>query len=512
MVLRVGWILGVSFIVLVGALTRPAFASARSQVLYSHGLIAFDEKLWEEAHRLFEQAVQADEQDAVAVYYRGLVAARLGKTEAAIRDLENALRMRPELPGAALNLGILYFDAGRYEPAEPWLRKAHDQPRNRFTAALFLGLLNFRTGNNASAAEFFDDAAKDPDLRATARYYGSLALLRQGDVSEARGVLTELEEAAPESEFGQIAAQYLARRKIRRAEGAALQGRWSGYADIGFEYDSNVLLAPNDAGIEATLPIDKKKDGRSVLGFGGRYRLLDDEILQVALSYDFTQSAHFDLTALDLQGHRLRADIQSRPGRVQYGLSGVYDFYLLDYQSFFHEGIVTPRVTWFQGRVSATQAYYRMQGRDFTRRPFDPFRDSINHAFGVRQIFLLGAVERTLTIGYQFDDENTFSDNGDEFDYRGHQMDLELEFGLGRWAEGVAGYSIRYEDYDSPNSRSPSGFRRHDVEHQFVVGIERELSPHVSLGLHYIADLNRSNIENFEYDRHIVSTNLRCRF
>jgi len=410
-------------------------------------------------------------------------------------------------------LGILYFDRQAGEKADPWLRKAYEEPTDRFTAALFLGLLRFRSGDDSGACEFLDEAARDPELRPTAEYYKALALLRQGKRTEARGVLSALREAAPDSVLGGIAARYLADLRAgrhRRAEKAA--SAWSGYATVGFAYDSNVLLAPSDSGVKAKLPIDKKKDGASTLGFGARYSLLEDPSLEAAVSYDFSQSIHFDLTAMDLQGHRLRLDVAGRHGRFQYGASGGYDFSLLNYQSFFHQGTVAPWVTVFEGAVSATQAYYRMTARDFSRRPFDPFRDSINHAVGVRQFFLLGALERTLVVGYQFDDENTFSNDGDEFDFQGHQLDLELTFGLGTWATGLAGYAVRVEDYSEPNSRSPSGFRRHDVEHQFVIDLEHALGPHVGVGLQYIGDLNDSNIPNFEYDRHIVSTSLRCRF
>ena len=89
----------------------PATGSVRSQALYARGLIPFNNGQWDQAYRLFDQAVRADPKDALALYYRGLTQARRGAPTNAIKDFEDALQLRPTLPHAALDLGIAYFDA-----------------------------------------------------------------------------------------------------------------------------------------------------------------------------------------------------------------------------------------------------------------------------------------------------------------------------------------------------------------------------------------------------------------
>src|SRR5262245_40592916 len=98
-----------------------AGANGRSQALYARGLVALKVGPWATAHRRFNEAVQADPNDAVAVYYRGLTQARRGASAAAIQDLQQALKLNPSLPHAALDLGIAYFNAGQYDAAKPWL-------------------------------------------------------------------------------------------------------------------------------------------------------------------------------------------------------------------------------------------------------------------------------------------------------------------------------------------------------------------------------------------------------
>src|SRR6185503_7599788 len=103
-----------------------------------------------------------DPSNALALYHRGLVRARLGYKQAAIDDIRRALELRPDLSAAALDLGILYFETEEYDQAELWLRRAYELPAHRFSAALFLGLTLLRRGNVEEARPLFVAAAKDP--------------------------------------------------------------------------------------------------------------------------------------------------------------------------------------------------------------------------------------------------------------------------------------------------------------------------------------------------------------
>jgi hypothetical protein len=201
---------------------------------------------------------------------------------------------------------------------------------------------------------------------------------------------------------------------------------------------------------------------------------------------------------------------------VQFGVSGYYDYYLLDFDEYYQQGVGVPWVTFFEREVAATQLYYRFRARDFLEDPFDPFRDAYNHAFGVRQLVLLGAVDRTLSVGYQLDDENPISKDGDDFQYFGHQVDAYVRFAARDWFEGLVGYAIRIEDYDFRNSRTGTaprfGKRREDVEHEVVVRFERAITPYLSAAVQYLGVFNDSNLDEFEYDRHVVSGGLRVHF
>jgi tetratricopeptide (TPR) repeat protein len=526
-------IVGVGIIVLSAVGVRvPAHADVRSHALYARGLIPFSDGQWEEAYRLFDQAVQADGNDAVAWYYRGLTQARLQHTGEAITDLERALALDPSLPHAALDLGIVYFDTGQYTDAKKWLERAYQQGSERRVCEFFLGVTSYRLGDDAAALVYLNDATADPEVRAAARYYLGLVRSRQGDGAAASEAFTQVAKEQPQSEIGRAAQGY--RAPEARQPLPMLIGRpqkpWSVYGKVGFEYDSNVLIAPSNSALKASQGISRESDGRAVLGGGGGYTLLDTNLGSAYASYDFYQSIHFHLTEFDLQGHRLRLDLASQPGTVRYGISGTYDFYALNYRAFFQEGLGTPWVAVNERDNAATQLYYTARGRDFFQAPYQPSRDAVDQAVGLRQVVALGAADRVLSLGYQFDSEDTVAHGqpgqpvicspttqtsgcgARDFEYNGNQFDVGLAALLFGVARGQLAYQFRLEDYQFPNSRVDFAKRRHDNEHQIALALEHDLTAELTLTFDYVGVINNSNIDNFQYDRNIVSLGVRVVF
>jgi Tfp pilus assembly protein PilF len=525
--------IGAALLLLIAA--APAVsASPSSQHLYAKALIPFHAHRWEEANQLLDEAAMADPNDAVVAYYRGLTNARLGFPDRAIKEIERALALRPDLQPAVLDLGILYFQTGQYDQAQEWLERAYKQPANRFSAAFFLGLTKLRLGDAKGAQPYFAEAAKDPALRQSAQYYQAVAALRAGDADSARTLLSQVAQGPADVETTQIAKQYMVAPPA--AVAAAAEKPWSVYGRGAFGYDSNVTLTPDNTtiagqgpgqnlhncytiadGVCQPLDTDGEMDGFFAASVGGQYRIFAVEMGQGTIGYDFYQSVHFTTPSFDLQNHEIHLDLASTLyGRFQFGLSAFYDFDLLDYASFYQQGRGVPWVTFFEGEVAATQAYYQIIGQDYLgsingnppgyslRNPFNPFRDAINNAVGVRQYFLLGAADRFMSIGYQWDNNDPTSSDGTDFAYTDNLFDVRVDFGIFDWARGTVGYLFDLQDYEHKNSRTGFSKRRHDTEHQIVIRFVKDFLPWLSADLAYFGVINNSNIPDFEYDRSIV--------
>ena len=492
----------------------PVDANTRSQQHYAKGLAPYQAGKWESAYTSFTNAIKADPNDALALYYRGITGARLGFVQESIADLERALQVRPGLENAVLDLGALYLEAGEYERAESWLKRAYEMPASRFPAALFLGIANYRRGDDAGAQSYLQTAAKDPRLRPTANYYEALALLRQGHGSAASRLLSKSKRALPNTAIANAVKEFDAgAQSYDRDDGEPL----TIYGEIGFAYDTNVALAPDNKARRAVLrnagTLGKIGEGRFQIGAGARYRFLDTDHLVASVGYELYQGKHFSTDRYDISSHRVRADLNTRADRwYQLGLSTFYNYYARDYSSFFQDFTVSPWAVFYEGDVAATQVYYRFRGRDFSNHPFKHLRDSINNAIGVRQMLLLGAVDRTLTFGYQWSDNDPLSADGTDFAYMRHRFDIEFEAAVMDWFNAKLGYAALIDDYEHENSRTNFSYGRNDAEHQIVIRVERPITDQLTAGLDYFGILNHSNLEPFEYDRSIVAAGVRMHF
>lgn len=514
-----------------------AVAAGTEEASYARGLIAFDEASWDTAYSYFDAAVAADPEHAMARYYRGLTQARRGAQAAAIEDLSAAIEIDPGLQRAVLDLGIAYFNAGDYEEAALWLESAYAAGVKRPTAALFLGLTKYRLGEYGDAVRYLEEATADPETRPVAHYYSALALAQLGRTEQTRLEFASAASSAPDSEVGRAAARYAVATEVGLGPSPE---PWSVFANTQLGYDSNVVIGPSD-GSGGT---SEDGDGAWILAFGGEYRFIDDDSGVLRGSADISQSVHFDRSDFDLTGTRLRLDWQSGIDWFEYGINGGYDFYGLNYQTFYQDALLTPWVAARMGRAAATQFFYGFRYRDFLRAPFSPYRDGFNNSFGVRQYYLLPDGTTLLHAGYRFDAEDPEHDHDDnlgtragarDFEYNANEFDLGVRTvadlaGVGPLT-AAAGYLFRYEDYSHRNSRTQyiqqngtvtNGLHRHDAEHEFAVSVGRDLNPDVAwlqewtdsseVTVTFIGVVNDSNVEEFEYNRFLAMLGLQTRF
>lgn len=515
-----------------------AVADAGAEASYARGLIAFDQGSWDTALEHFDRSVAADPDNPAALYYRGLTRARRGDFPAAITDIETAIEIDPTLSRAVLDLGIAYFDNGDYDAAEGWLERAYAEESDRRTAALYLGLAKYRLRDYADATRYLEEAKSDPQLRQAAHYYSAMALSRLGQVEDAQLELASAASVSPDSEMGRTASRYATGAGIVTDAGVAQP--WRFYADTALGYDSNVTIGAAD-GVGDT---GEDGDGAWVLALGGDYRLLDLEEGVLRAGAELSQSVHFDRSDFDLTGTRFRLDWTSSLPWFDYGLMAGYDFYGLNYQTFYQDALLTPWLGVHMGDWAAAQVYYGFRYRDFFRAPFSPYRDGYNNSVGARQFFLLPDDQSLVYVGYRFDAEDPEDRDDDDltrrfgardFEYDAHQFEIGIAAVTDVPAIGPlateAGYLFRYQDYAYRNSRTRSilqngtvtdGVRRHDAEHELALILARDLAPDVpflqqwtdgtEVTVTFIGVLHKSNVSEFDYDRFLGLVGLRAWF
>jgi tetratricopeptide (TPR) repeat protein len=483
-----------------------AHASEQSTRLYSHGLVEFHLGRYPDALKLFDQAVAADPDDSYARYYRAVTRGRLHDLDGAISDLRAALAAKPDFDQAALELGVALVQTGALREAIPLLQQAQRDPDADAHASLFLGLAQLRLNQLPEARKNFQRAAKDPQQELAVTYYEGVLDYREGNLSGAEEHFAAVVRSGGDSEIRHEAELFL--KTIHESAPAAVQ--LSGA--VGFQYDSNVVLAPGSDVINAAAGISNQADGRATLAVSGAYELWRHKQTQLSVSYDFFQSLHFRLTDYNLQDNGPSIQLASSVGPVQFGVLGRYDYYLLSTDSFLQEGTALPWVTVVEPR-GRTELFYRMRRRDFIKQAYW-VRDAFNHSTGIRQFVYLDTPERYLSLAYRFDHEDPVNTrpslNANQYRYDGHEVGASVGWTFPCQLSGELTYLYRHENY------APESDGRHDNQHQVIVLARRPIGPYLTAVAGYYGTINHSNNDlgdrRFDYERHIGSLALEARF
>jgi hypothetical protein len=392
-------------------------------------------------------------------------------------------------------------------------------PEFEARASLFLGIAQLRLGQRPAAGSNFERAESDPEWNQAARYYQGVVDYQEGNWGEAARHFASVAAATPESDMGREAVRFL--EKMRQA--TAVSHRL--YGSVGFEYDSNVQLAPSDATIKKDLDLEQESDGRFTFSVGGFYVPWRNDRAELMLGYEAYQSVHLELSEFNLQDHRPSLQVAARAGMVWLGVLARYDYYLLETDSFLQEATALPWMTIQEGTVGRTEISYRMRRRDFKKRSFF-VRDSFNHAPGVRQFVYLGSPDRYLWLGYQFDSEDPVinerlvdGEEAEAFAYNGHEIDGGIGWVLPASVLGELGYRYRHERYhpasktaDEARMDRVAGDRRRDEEHRVIASATKQLTDYLDVRVSYIGTFNSSNDSAFDYERHIGALALTVRY
>jgi Tfp pilus assembly protein PilF len=111
------------------------------------------------ARSAFEAARKKNASDPEAHYYLGLLADKEGDRAVAETEYAEALKNKPSLESAALNLGALYIDAGKFSEAEQVSLKALTASKKSGVLSLNLAVaLASQAGKEEQATKAFADA------------------------------------------------------------------------------------------------------------------------------------------------------------------------------------------------------------------------------------------------------------------------------------------------------------------------------------------------------------------
>jgi tetratricopeptide (TPR) repeat protein len=541
----------ISMCVLFGFLSLAQLSAAWAQaqlsgdleaaVFIDRAVVAYSEKRYDAALKELQEALRLNPRSVDALYYQGLVYGAMDRPGDARASFEKARAIQPADADVAFQLGVLHFAQKEYEQAEPLLRQAYQADPRRPNIGYYLGFIEYRKKNYRDAVNLLRaNVPNDDNFAQLAGFYAGLAIGALGFAAEARA---EIDQAlrlqpvsplvAPMQRFGEILQKAEQEEKFFRGE-----------VRLGIYYDTNVPVVPNSSSdITATTirqETPRRKSEGELANVNLGYTWLRNLDWEGDISYRFLQSYYNHLTEFNTQSHTptlsiaRRGSAQSAFGELPYqaGLQVTYDFISLGNAPFTQRGIVSPYLTVAANAANLTTLQYTFQWKDFygdDRVVRREVRDANNYMVGLAHVVLFDGGRHFARLGYQYDAE--FAE-GDNWSYRGHRLVTGFQYSL-PWWELRLRYDLdfHWRYYRNKNSLQPatatSTVKRRDREPVHQVAIARDFVPDFlksfsfcgangscSLGvaLEYLYDRAKSNLAAYDYNRHVVTTSVAWRF
>jgi tetratricopeptide (TPR) repeat protein len=161
----------------------------------AEGMKALENQKYEEAAKLFGQAVEKDAEDISARFHLGLSLSLLNRDAEAIDAYKKVLAAKPGLFEAQLNLGVLHLRQKQFAEAAALLEEARKQKPAEYRPNYYLGEALIGLGKFEAAEEPLRAALLADGKRPEAQLALGRALAKQGRVKESSAWFTSAVEA-----------------------------------------------------------------------------------------------------------------------------------------------------------------------------------------------------------------------------------------------------------------------------------------------------------------------------
>ena len=402
-----------------------------------------------------------------------------------------------------------YFKADDYERAlealEPLLKQYPDDPLVLRYKAMTLD----RLGRSEEAIAIYQQLLKQVPEHAPTRFFLGEAYERLGKHDEAVREWRWVAQRSQAKEYAQWAKDAIAR--VGAAEMLPRRKRWLVLANVGWDWDNNVILKPND---KALANVGDQNAGRFTIDVGLRYRALSAPDAYVDLMYTSRQSLHDDsLDDFNFTSEEVGIDARKRVdvGGREVTLGGRYELL-----SGFLEGDLFALSNRFllSADTRFTPHTRTALSNRFTVSNFGPdgsnppqtSRDGIYNDLALTQYLYSADFTRYLFVRQEY---NAAGTRGGNFDRRGLTTRVGAHSPLLWRTDADVSSGFLYNAYPQFTSLSAlDAARRRDTTWDVALAVTHHLSEALDVRVQYqwVNALNRNDL--FQYDRHIAGVHL----
>jgi tetratricopeptide (TPR) repeat protein len=211
--------------------------------------------------------------------------------------LQEALRLKPDFRPAQLMLADTFLAMDQPKEARPFLQNLLAAGYEPGQTAFLMGVAATKEGQYSEALDYFRKAEAEPKVAQEAKFQASLALAALNRVKEAKQAMAESIALNPQSQTADFAKRYMGVLSQKVQE----QRPFHINVSAGFDYDSNVTLAPGGGATVSTV------SGKSSAVFSQtallEYAVLPSGPFSVLTQYSYFQNFHPAVQGYDIMSH-----------------------------------------------------------------------------------------------------------------------------------------------------------------------------------------------------------------
>lgn len=269
----------ISLLSQAGSIVR---AEEKQDPLLTKAIGQYKHENYEEALVTLKKFRDEHPESTIAAYYMGLTYKQMQDYTNAIAALRDAVTYEPKIKGALVELIDCLGQVNDLDAARKWIDEAERENVRPAQVAFLKGLILIKDEKTEDAIEAFKRAETlDPAMKQACDYQIGMAELKLKRYSEARDVLQQVIVADPRSNMANFANEYVNAIAAQSEAQKPLKLQ----AGIAWEYDTNVVLMPDDDG--AAQGISDQADSREVTTAQGEYTVKPNDRFDLKGQYNF---------------------------------------------------------------------------------------------------------------------------------------------------------------------------------------------------------------------------------
>ena len=294
---RTGLILGFSVLLLALGTQASLAITPYDDVLVQQATQNVQQENYDEALAQLSQAWEKGAHTPEKAFLFGQVYRLMLNYAKAREYLQEALRLKPDFRPAQLMLADTLLALDQPKEARPILQNLLAAGYEPGQTAFLMGVAATKEGRYSEALDYFRKAGAEPKVAQEAKFQASLALAALNRVKEAKTAMEESIALNPQSQTADFAKRYMGVLSQRADELRPFHITVSS----GFDYDSNVTLAPG--GGAAEVAVSGKASAVFFQTALMEYTVLPAGPFSLLTQYSYFQNFHPAVQGYDIMSH-----------------------------------------------------------------------------------------------------------------------------------------------------------------------------------------------------------------